>query len=960
MKMWLALILTIAMAGVLVGTVIIPVIAQGGGSQTAVPDTISYQGYLTNSGGIPIDANSLSIKFSLWDKKDVVTDSVSDEEMFLTGTASRSLDHQNLVDGSEIVTGISGSPTYQSPRDYAINYSNGTISRIAAGQGGFIPNGSTVEIDYNWIDFGNLIWSETQLVDVSNGLFSVELGTIGSPMSAAILNGDRFLGICVDGDDEMAPRQEISSVAYAFIAEYANASNSSYSLSAPDGDPAAAVYVDNDGKVGIGTSTPAAELEVVGGISSLPGQLTHAGAITNSGTTALNGATSICVFGKYAYVTSVLDNGVEILDISDPSNPSHVGAIVDSGTTVLSGARSIFVTGNYAYVVGDEGGMEILDITNPGSPVHAGSISDNSTTVLGGSNDIYVSGNYAYIASYYEHGVEILDISNPGSPAHAGSITDNSTTALAGAEGIYVSGKYAYVTSKLDSGVEILDVSQPGTPVHVGAITDNSTTALAGAEGIYVSGKYAYVASSGDNGVEILDISDPGSPTHAGAIFDNSSTALLGAKDIWVSGKYAYVASSGDNGVEVLDISDPGSPAHVSAIFDSGPTELSGAAGICISGKYAYVASVSDSGVEILDIGGLDAPAANIGDIAASSVTVSENVGVSNSLYVGNSLSIGAGGINSAGPVSVTDVFSITPRSGAPSGRLGDLYVDVYMGLCFYDGVSWRQVFPPAVDMVSIAGGTFSMGCTNTPCETNETPVHTVTLSPFLMAKHEVNYAQWREVKNWAEDNGYVFEKPGTLGSEGYGAETQPVTEIVWWDAALWCNALSEKEGLNPCYYTSAAKTAVSRSQGADIQNDWVDWNADGYRLPTEAEWEYACRSGTTSRYYVGDTLTGSNANYENSGDIFDNRTTPAGYYQANPWGLHDMHGNVSEWCWDRYDSYSSGSSTDPRGPLTGSYRVMRDGSYYQPGTSSRAAIRSADEHGGNFVDTGFRPVRSG
>lgn len=267
------------------------------------------------------------------------------------------------------------------------------------------------------------------------------------------------------------------------------------------------------------------------------------------------------------------------------------------------------------------------------------------------------------------------------------------------------------------------------------------------------------------------------------------------------------------------------------------------------------------------------------------------------------------------------------------------------------------------LEMVSIPGGSFQMGDLSGDGDSDELPVHTVTLSPFSMAKYELTYEKWMEVKTWAESNGYTFNMPGDMGSEDYGGsqdETHPVTGIEWYDAVLWCNALSEKEGLTPCYYTNASHTTVYRSGRTDIENNWVDWNADGYRLPTEAEWEYACRADTTTKYSFGNSIDGNDANYQDSGDSYDNGTTPVGYYPANPWGLYDMHGNVWEWCWDWYDSdyYNSSPSTDPRGPSACSNRVNRGGSWCADPVYLRSASRSRSGPGVQYYIGGFRPVR--
>jgi formylglycine-generating enzyme required for sulfatase activity len=263
-------------------------------------------------------------------------------------------------------------------------------------------------------------------------------------------------------------------------------------------------------------------------------------------------------------------------------------------------------------------------------------------------------------------------------------------------------------------------------------------------------------------------------------------------------------------------------------------------------------------------------------------------------------------------------------------------------------------------EMVSILGGTFSMGSNNE--SPGEKPVHTVTLSSFSMSRYEITYAHWVKVRDWSKSNGYSIITPGNMGSEKYGGkqdENHPVTNIKWYDAILWCNALSEMEGYTPCYYTSASQSMVYRSDHTNIQNDWVKWNADGYRLPTEAEWEYACRAGTTTEYNTGNSISGKDANYYDSGDSYDNGTTPVGSYSANPWGLYDMHGNVWEWCWDWYGYYNGEADNNPHGPSSGSNREERGGSWYFSPWYLPSAYRIFLNPGSAGYDLGFRPVRS-
>ena len=285
-----------------------------------------------------------------------------------------------------------------------------------------------------------------------------------------------------------------------------------------------------------------------------------------------------------------------------------------------------------------------------------------------------------------------------------------------------------------------------------------------------------------------------------------------------------------------------------------------------------------------------------------------------------------------------------------------------------------HTLVPSRSGFVLIPEGSFQMGDAFGEGESNERPVHSVTVSAFFLQEQETTKAEWDVVRTWALANGYAFENLG----QGKGRD-HPVHSVSWYDLVKWCNARSEKEGLVPCYYTNAARTQVYKTGQANVTNDQVLWTANGYRLPTEAEWEKAARGGLAGkRFPWGDTITHSLANYISStADAYDTSptrgfhplynsgdqpyTSPVGSFAPNEYGLYDMTGNVWEWCWDWYGAqyYNSGTINDPRGPSSGSFRGFRGGSWDNVTNVSRLAFRYGGIPPGGYDDTiGFRPAR--
>jgi formylglycine-generating enzyme required for sulfatase activity/uncharacterized protein YjdB len=293
----------------------------------------------------------------------------------------------------------------------------------------------------------------------------------------------------------------------------------------------------------------------------------------------------------------------------------------------------------------------------------------------------------------------------------------------------------------------------------------------------------------------------------------------------------------------------------------------------------------------------------------------------------------------------------------------------------------------PEISVVPIASGTFTMGSpVGEPARYTNEVQHEVRLTKgFYMGKYQVTQAQYKTVMKINPSRFNVEEDPAL-------ADLYPVDSITWYDALEFCNRQSVVEGLAPVYTISDRTPAT----GFPITRATVtvNWNANGYRLPTEAEWEYACRAGTTTAFSFIDKETrewGSNyihidqANFDGYEDYNGRSTSPNGEghgrtlsvsaFEPNAWGLYNMHGNVAEWCWDWLQNYDMDSpidvqTDDPRGAEFGAFRLLRGGSWFDPSRYLRSACRNGLQPG--YVShpspppnssgapwTGFRVVRN-
>ena len=387
--------------------------------------------------------------------------------------------------------------------------------------------------------------------------------------------------------------------------------------------------------------------------------ITSVGSMTDDDTKFLKDVRSVKVatIGGSTYVVAAGkgDHGIEVIDISKPDDPTSVGRLLDTdGSSELRGpvqiAIATFGGSTYAVVAANsDNGMDVVDISDPSNPSHVGFLANDSTNELHAPFGVAIatigSTTYAVVSGQQDDGVEIIDIStDTANPTSVGEVEDGTDSGKCTAEPSFAEGEkcldgpvevaiatiggstYAVVAGQQDDGVEIIDISTPSSPSSVGRITDkdDTTRELHGANGLAIAtidgSTYAVVSGHTDDGISIIDISIPSSPVYVSELEDgtdngvctaaNSQRCLDGARGIEIEKirgtTYAIVTSSVDDAITIIDINTPSSPSIVGTVYNTDTTELNGAKGVAIAtidgATYVVVGAQDDDGIEIIRI----------------------------------------------------------------------------------------------------------------------------------------------------------------------------------------------------------------------------------------------------------------------------------------------------------------------------------------------------------------------
>ena len=679
--------------------------------------------------------------------------------------------------------------------------------------------------------------------------------------------------------------------------------------------------------------------------------------------------------------------GVTTYDITNPLNAFSF----DQGTTAVD-ANQFFleVPGDpnepfIGYLAESWKGVRIF-WSIPGSPgvlFYPGVFGSTRGFAL----DIEVKDGWAYVADD-QMGLAVVDVR----VLELGQVELYSWADTPGnAVGIDVVGDYAYVADKRQ-GMTIFKIDGGATPEWVSQIALDSWCL-----DVEVMGHYAFIAAD-DAGLHVVDVSDPYHPVYAGSARSPNATS------VHVTQSGLVLLTDEDAGLYILQgpaFADVTPPARIYSLEAEALSFVRIGLSWYVSGDDSYLGTATSQEIRWSSspitsesawnaatvIAGVPVPAApgthinfeltglSLGTTYHFAMKVTDDEGQSSPLSVPASATTLASGTYLRSPIvdplfsnpGATYTYEVTYQDaegdspvtasvvidGTPnamtyvSGDFNDLALFRYSTVLAtgtheyyftFDDGQGNVVTTDTVTGPIVAESSFDMGSPlSEDCREIDETQHTVTLGrEIFTSPYEVTQDEWETL---------MPSNPST-----FSGSDLPVDGVTWYEAVAYCNALSLDEGYAPAY---------------TIVDDMVTWDvaANGWRLPTEAEWEWLCRAGTATAFFTGDIEDCSfSDNLADAGWYLDNagaETHPVGEKEANAWGLYDMHGNVMEWCWDHAGDYPEIDVLDPIGPVGGVSRIARGGSWDQQAMRCRSAARTAHVPDSRNDFMGFRVVRT-